>query len=379
MKKKVIALMLALSMTSMAIGAPAIPVVAAEETADREVTVTDMSGDTVTITGEVESIACLWPAGTSSFFVMGAGELVSALAVNNPGTVNSWAKLFYPAVGEIPSMGGVTPSIEELLNLDPDLVIVHPTTVSDGFAQQIRDAGIPAININFDTYDTMMTAYTMLGEVLGGVYQERLNEWCEMTAEAQKNVKSITGELADEEKPVVYYIAGSSDSLTTTMGSNSICADWTDLAGGIYASTLFSDPNTTEVTAEEVLSIDPDVIIVGGTYQHQIVQELKETDGWKELSAVVNDRVYTNPYGAFAWDRFGLESYFQIDYSLLCIQPELAEQNGISRDSIMQDVIEFYEYMNGSVLTEEQAGFMMDGLEPNGSEADLTSSGGGRG
>ena len=336
----------------------------------RAVTVTDMSGDEVTITGEVESIVNLWPAGTSSFFVMGAGDLITAMAVNNAGIINSWCKVFYPAAADIPAMGGTTPAVEELLNLDPDLVIVHPMTVSDGYAQQVRDAGIPAININFSTYDTMITSYTMLGEALGGEYQEKLDTWCEMIAEKQAATEAITADLGDDDRPVVYYIAGQADSLTTTMGANSICADWTRLAGGVYATTLMDEPNTTEVTAEELFAIDPDVIIVGGTYQHQLVEELQSTDGWKDLSAVVNGRVYTNPYGAFAWDRFGLESYFQMDYALMCIQPELAEENGIDRASLTQEVIDFYEMMNGTLLTEEQVGYMIDGLEPDGSMND---------
>ena len=333
----------------------------------RSVTVTDMSGDEVTITGEVESIVNLWPAGTSSFFVMGAGDLITAMAVNNAGIINSWCKVFYPAAADIPAMGGTTPAVEELLNLDPDLVIVHPMTVSDGYAQQVRDAGIPAININFSTYDTMITSYTMLGEALGGEYQEKLDTWCEMIAEKQAATEAITADLGDDDRPVVYYIAGQADSLTTTMGANSICADWTRLAGGVYATTLMDEPNTTEVTAEEIFAIDPDVIIVGGTYQHQLVEELQSTEGWKDLSAVVNGRVYTNPYGAFAWDRFGLESYFQMDYALMCIQPELAEENGIDRASLTQEVIDFYEMMNDTLLTEEQVGYMIDGLEPDGS------------
>lgn len=337
---------------------------------DRVVTVTDMSGDEVTITGEIESIVNLWPAGTSSFYVMGAGDLVTAVAVNNPGIVNSWCRLFYPDSASTPALGGTTPTVEELLTLDPDLVIVHPMTVSDGYAQQVRDAGIPAININFATYDTMITSYTMLGEALGGEYQEKLDTWCEMIAEKQAATENITAALSDSERPVVYYIAGQSDSLTTTMGANSICADWTRLTGGVYATTLMAEPNTTEVTAEEIFAIDPDVIIVGGTYQHKLVEELQSTDGWKDLSAVVNGRVYTNPYGAFAWDRFGLESYFQMDHALMCIQPGLAEKNGIDRVSLTQEVIDFYKMMNGTVLTEEQAGFMIDGLEPDGSRID---------
>ena len=110
---------------------------------ERTVTVTDMSGDTVTITGEVKKIVNLWPAGTSSFFVMGAGDLIAGLAVNNPGTMNSWTQLFYPECVDIPALGGVTPSIEDIIKLEPDLVIIHTTTAQYGFAQQIPKSAYP--------------------------------------------------------------------------------------------------------------------------------------------------------------------------------------------------------------------------------------------
>lgn len=356
-----------------------IPKATEENPENRVVTVVDMSGDEVTITGKVEQIVNLWPAGTSSFFVMGAGDLVTALAINNPGTNNSWSKLFYEGAADITAMGGTTPSIEELVAMDPDLVIIHPSTAKDGFAQQIRDAGIPAININFSDYDSMIAAYTMLGEVLGGEYQEKLTEWCDMVVEKQATVEALTADISEEERPVVLYISGQSDSLTTTMGSNSICADWTKIAGGIYATDLLENSNTTEITAEEIFALDPDVIIVGGIYQHKLVDDIQNSDGWKELSAVVNGRVYTNPYGAFNWDRFGLESYFQIVYALMCIQPEIAEANGYTQDALVQDVIDFYAMMNGIEMTTEQAENMIAGLEPDGSMAELTSGGQGGG
>ena len=101
---------------------------------ERTVTVTDMSGDTVTITGEIKKIINLWPAGTSSFFVMGAGDLIVGLAVNAPGTMNAWTQEFYPECVNIPALGGTSPTIENLINLAPDLVIIHPSTAASGFA-----------------------------------------------------------------------------------------------------------------------------------------------------------------------------------------------------------------------------------------------------
>lgn len=89
------------------------------------------------------------------------------------------------------------------------------------------------------------------------------------------------------------------------------------------------------------------MIIVGGAYQHVLVDQLKNTDGWKDLKAVKNNRVYTNPYACFNWDRFGLESNLQIEYALMAIQPEIAAENGIDREYMVNRIIEFYKQYNG--------------------------------
>ena len=370
--KKLTALLLSLALSlSLFVGCSSAP--ASEPTSEstepevRTVTVTDMSGDEVTITGEVEKIVNLWPAGTSSFFVMGAGDLIEALAINNPGTMNAWTKHFYPGCVDIKAMGGTTPSVEEIVAMEPDLVIIHPMSAKDGFAQQIRDAGIPAININFSNYETMAKAYTLLGDVLGGEYEAKLDKWCqEVTALSEKS-KELTKDVAEEDKPVVLYISGQNESMTTTMSSGSIIEEWVNISGGLYAPTVIGLEGT-EITEEEIFKLNPDIIIIGGTSQHVIYKNVMESDGWKDLDAVKNGTVYRNPYACFNWDRFGLESRLQIEYALMLIQPEIAEANGINRDYMIDRVIEFYETYNGTVLTETEAGYMLDGLQPDGTQ-----------
>jgi iron complex transport system substrate-binding protein len=121
-----------------------------------------------------------------------------------------------------------------------------------------------------------------------------------------------------------------------------------------------------EVTAEAIFDLDPDVIIVGGIWQHVIKNAIETTDGWKNLKAVTTDRVYTNPYANFNWDRFGLESQLQISYALMCIQPEIAAANGIDRESMIDEIIAFYQKYTDVTLTEQQAEYMLDGLGPGG-------------
>ncbi len=333
---------------------------------DRVVNVTDMSGDSVTVKGEVRKIINLWPAGTSSFFVMGAGDLIVGLAVNSPATMNSWTRLFYPECQSIPALGGITPSIEELIKLDPDLVIIHPSSAKAGFAQQIRDVGIPAININFSDYKTMVKAYSVLGEVLGGKYQQRLSKWCSAVESKLSNVRSLTAGLTDSERPVVYYVAGQTDSLTKTMRSGSIINDWVESAGGVYAFDRMDVPGS-DVTPEAVFALNPDVIICGGVYQHIEKEQISVSEGWNDLRAAVDKRVYTNPYGCFNWDRFGLESQLQINYALLRIQPKIAAANGISEESVIEEIIDFYSTYTGFNLSRAQAENMFNGLTADGS------------
>ena len=336
-----------------------------KDSSERVVTITDMSGDTVTITGEVERIVNLWPAGTSSFFALGAGDLL--VGIGSAGSLNEWVELFYPDCVNIAELGGISPSVEEIIKLEPDLVIIHPSTASSGFAEQIRDVGIPAININFSDYETMAEAYTIVGEILGGEYQEKLNTWCTETEKRITNVRSLTADLAEEDRPVTFYIAGQVDSMTTTMPADSIFSDWTESAGGIYGTRLM-DVASSDVTAEAIFDLNPDVIIVGGVWQHVITDAIENTDGWKDLKAVKNDRVYTNPYACFNWDRFGLESQVQISYALMVIQPEIAAANDIDREFMINEIIDFYKTYTDFTLTKQQAEHMLDGLSPDGTE-----------
>lgn len=56
----------------------------------------------------------------------------------------------------------------------------------------------------------------------------------------------------------------------------------------------------------------------------------------------------------------------QVDYALLCIQPEIASKQGITRESMAKEVQEFYQFYNGKELTDEEAQHMLDGLLPDG-------------
>lgn len=341
---------------------------AAESTSSGERTVTDMGGREVTISGEVESIVNLWPSYTTTLYVLGAGDLVTAVGTNS--TVNSWTEFFYPRSTEIDALGGTTPNVEEIAAMDPDLVVLHPSSVQAGYDEQLAELGIPALNLNFDSYETMIESLTILGEAVGGDLQDKIEQLTGEISEKLETNRALTADIADEDKPVVYYISGINDSLTATMaGEDTFQESWVEANGGIYAGAqLEVAEDAEEVVAEDVLALNPDVILVGNVYQHQIMDALQNTPGWQDLDAVKNGRVYNIPLGCWGWDRFGAESALMLDYALYCIQPEIAEENGITRDALIDEAIDFYQTYNGTEMTTEQAGYLLDGLSPTGGD-----------
>jgi len=102
-----------------------------------------------------------------------------------------------------------------------------------------------------------------------------------------EGVEARVRDIPNEEKPLVYY------ELTTPMkttGPGTFTNELISRAGGINIAA--SEPVTYPVLSEEfIIEQDPDVIIVvsGGAS----VEEIRDREGWQDVEAVRNDRVYT--------------------------------------------------------------------------------------
>lgn len=314
-------------------------------------TVVDMDGAEVIISEEVNKVVNLWPSSNSVMLAMGAGEKLA-------GTMEftkelHWSKFVYPDIVNVPV---ATDNAEELLSIDPDLVIVSDKDT----AESLRTAGLPAMNLFFSDYESMKKAISILGDLLGSEYVSKAETWCKMVDGNTTEVSEAMASLKEEDKPKVYYIQGQSNNgLYATFGADSIFQEWTEIAGGIYIpAQLKLEQN--QAQAEEILAANPDVVIIGGPAQHELYDELMNDTAWKEINAVKNNRVYTNPNGLFPWDRFGMESALQIKFAAAVINPELYKVN------LVEEAQEFYKTFMDIELTNEEAQNMIDGLGPNG-------------
>lgn len=316
------------------------------------ITITDMSGTEVTIPLPVEKVVNGWPASNSVMLLIGAGPLLTGTM---QATINNeWSQLIYPDIVNVPVIDS---NVEEILAAEPDLYI----TSDSELAQQVRDAGVPAVNLMFSDYDTMKESFTTLGQILGGEYQEKLTKWCEYQEEWESTIRERLADVPEEEKPVLYYCsAQQSDALTATFATDSICGDWTDICGAVYLGSLASDPNASELTEEEILALDPDVIIVGGIQQASAFSKLEGNEVWSDVTAVKDGRYYLAPMGMFSWCRFGMESAMMLPWLAQTLYPDR-----FTDIDMEQIVFDFYKDFAGVELTDTQIANMLVGLGPN--------------
>lgn len=316
-------------------------------------TITDMTGAEVVIPAEINTVVNLWPASNSVMLCMGAGDkLIGTTSFTQK---LYWSQKVYPGIVNVPI---ATDNVEELLVLSPDLII----TPQKATAEKLRAAGLPAVCLMFSDYDTMKQAFTILGQAFGGEYIEKASKWSDLVDQNTARVQAAVGSIPEDKKPVVYYIQGQSNQgLYATFSANSIMEDWTEVSGGIFASTLLNLSGTT-ASAEDVLALNPDVVIIGGPAQHELYEELMAAEEWKGINAVKNGRVYTNPNGLFPWERFGMESALQILFAASVIHPDLFQVDMVS------EVQDFYKEFVGIELTKEEAQNMINGYGPKGED-----------
>ena len=130
------------------------------------------------------------------------------------------------------------------------------------------------------------------------------------------------------------------------------------LCGGKLLGPEGGNGNFPEVTTEQLIEWDPDIILVDnhGNYPELVIKDMyKEDSKWATLSAVKNKQLYRIPAGVFFLDK-GTTTTLMLLWLSTVIQPELFSDINVI-DEIKYYYKEFYEYD----LTDEEAQKVIDG------------------
>lgn len=292
--------------------------------------VKDIDGTEVTIPKDITKVADLWHANNQVVLMLGGADTLVSTTKNVQGL--PWFAQVYPRIKEIPApVKGTDVQMEEIQKVNPQVVLAS----NKNQIEMARNAGIPAVRVNFADYDGLRKTVTITADVLGGKAPEIAKQYIAYLDGKIKFAEERTKSIDDANRPSVLHIVGG-DNLLKVDGHKTIIDEWIRYAGGKNAIT--ADGPQITVTIEEIVKADPDIIIIGGTQSRKGIDQLMNDPQWASLKAVQNGRVYSNPVGTFNWDRYSAESALQILWAAKLIHPEL-----FSDVDLIKETQEFYK------------------------------------
>lgn len=313
------------------------------DTGTREIT--DVLGNVVEIPAEVDAIASTYPAVEQIFLLLGAED--RAVAVNTTNTTNELLLELAPVYADLPVIfeTGGDFDAEALLAADPDVVI----TTSQDYADAIAEVGIPAVVAMATSVDRLKETVNIVGEILGT--EDRAQELIEYYEGNMQQATDRTDALSDDERTRVYYATGNGPLNTEAKGS--IVTDWIEMAGGLNVATEAGvEGMFIEISAEELLSWDPEVIMCTSVAS---CDEFRTDAVFAGITAVQNGAVYPAPKGTFVWSVRSAEEATMTLWAATKIQPEM-----FADIDYVQVTKDFYEQFYGYTLTDEQVATILN-------------------
>jgi iron complex transport system substrate-binding protein len=205
-----------------------------------------------------------------------------------------------------------------------------------------------------------------LGDIFGEEASSYAEKWISYYEETSEYISEKVSTLEEDERVSAYFIDASGaldeNGLTTTVGGDSIVAEWFDTIGVDLVTKEYN--GISSINEEEILEINPETIIIGGWCENTRKEQLLQDEKWTNISAVQNGRIYLTPVGFVSFERYAVEAPILLRYSASVIYPELFDY-----DAIPEFQTFFKEFFNIEV-SEEKIGYMLQGYSPDGTRMD---------
>lgn len=275
---------------------------ATQETAEtREIT--DMAGRKVTVpTAEnIESVFSAGPVAAIFLYMVVPDKLLGWNYELN----DVEKSIILDKYQDLPNFGmGDAVNYEAVIAANPTIAInsgkINDAMVSDCDALS-ESLGIPVVAVD-NELNNSAEAFRFMGELLG------VEDHAEELAQYAEQVFTDINVLSDipEEKKVSVYFGNGEDSLETApRGSQH--AQILDAINAVNVADLeLGDGSRVQISAEQLLAWDPDVIVVNGEPKadksgSSAAEDILSNPDYASLKAVQDQMVYGTPNAPFSW------------------------------------------------------------------------------
>lgn len=243
-------------------------------------TIQDRSGGNVTLPKSINKIVSIGPSNTEILIALGLGDKII--------TTDNYSRRIEGLEENKTQIDFKNPDEETILNLKPDIIIASAPNISgdeDPF-RRIKEARISVVYIpSSESIQGIYDDIAFIAEVTGT--EEKGKEIIDNMKNEIDKIKKI-GETITDRKTVYFEIAAEPNIYT--FGKDNFLREMIELIG---ATNIFVDQGVwMQVTVEEVLKANPDVIMTNVDYIENPIEAIKSREGWDSLKAVASNQVY---------------------------------------------------------------------------------------
>ena len=265
--------------------------------------ITDMAGRKVTVpTAEnIESVFSAGPVAAIFLYMVAPDKLLGWNYELN----DVEKSIILDKYQDLPNFGmGDAVNYEAVIAANPTIAInsgkINDAMVSDCDALS-ESLGIPVVAVD-NELNNSAEAFRFMGELLG------VEDHAEELAQYAEQVFTDINALSDipEEKKVSVYFGNGEDSLETApRGSQH--AQILDAINAVNVADLeLGDGSRVQISAEQLLAWDPDVIVVNGEPKadksgSSAAEDILSNPDYASLKAVQDQKVYGTPNAPFSW------------------------------------------------------------------------------
>jgi iron complex transport system substrate-binding protein len=320
---------------------------AADAAGEREIT--DMAGRTVVVPDEIETVFSSSTVTAIFMYTLAPDKL---LGWNYE--LNELEKsIILEEYHDLPNFGmGDSINYEAVIAADPTIA-VNVGTINDKMISDCdklsKSLGVPVVAVDGDL-SASAEAYRFMGELLGEEEQAE-----KLASYAEKTFADIEKMEVPEDKKVRIYYGNGEDSLETAP-AGSAHGQIIDMVNAVNVADLeMGEGSRVQISAEQLLAWDPDVIVVNGEPKADMsgasaAETILANPDYASLKAVQNQQVYGTPNAPFSWmDRpMGPNRIVGIRWLSGLIYPEYLNYN------VDEEVKEFFDLFYHVQLTDEQ-------------------------
>lgn len=247
-------------------------------TADTSIELVDMMGHEVKLDKPAERIVALSAADCEIVYALGAGDLL----------VGRGEYCDYPAeVFDVPSVesGGNT-NIEQILALNPDVLVMSSMAQTEEQVQQLEAAGVAVVVSNAADIEGTYTSIELLGKLLGKEAEAET-----VISDMKAAFEEIAANKLDGSETIYFEVSPLEWGLWTA-GKGTFMNEIAEMMG---LKNCFDDVDSwAQISEEQVLERNPDYIMTITMYWGEgptPEEEIMSRAGWENVTAVKNKAI----------------------------------------------------------------------------------------